>query len=131
VIRVPRITIEGTPFVLLKEHEYERLCREAGEAVADDDLPKLPPPDKHGRFPALAARMALARDLVRARHRAGLSQSQLAKLAGIRQETLSRLETGKHTASPKTVEKIVQAVERCRRKRSRRRGASDLTDLQL
>jgi DNA-binding XRE family transcriptional regulator len=122
MISVPRITIEGTPFVLLKETEYERLCRDAGEALPADDLPKLPAPDKHGRFSALEfARMALARDLVRARRGAGLSQSQLAKLAGIRQETLSRLETGKHTASPKTVDKIVQAVERWRRKHDRLR----------
>ena len=100
--------------------EYERLCLGAGEAtaMADNDLPPLPKPDKHGRFPAVEyARISLARDLIRDRKGAGLSQQRLADLAGIRQETLSRLESGKHTANPRTVDKIVHAIEAERRRR--------------
>jgi DNA-binding XRE family transcriptional regulator len=84
--------------------------------TSDEDLPALPKPDKHGRFPALQyARISLARDLIRDRKGVGLSQQQLADLAGIRQETLSRIETGKHTANQRTVEKIMRVIEAQRR----------------
>ncbi len=99
MIGLQRLEIKGKRFVLLEETEYERLCREAREAVAEDDLPPLPKPDKNGRFPAVEyARTALARDVIRDRKGVGLSQQQLAYLAGIRQETLSRIESGKHLA---------------------------------
>ena len=120
MIGLQRIEVEGKRFVLLEEEEYERISREAGEAVADNDLPPLPKPDKNGRFPALQyARMSLARDLIRDRKGVGLSQQKLADLAGIRQETLSRIETGKHTASEKTIDKIMLVIEAQRRKKKR------------
>ena len=125
MIGLQKIEVEGRRFVLLPETEYDRLCRDAGEAVAieDEKLPALPKPDKHGRFPALQyARISLARDLIRDRLGAGLSQQRLADLAGIRQETLSRIETGKHTASPKTVDKIMRAIEAERRRLCRRKA---------
>jgi DNA-binding XRE family transcriptional regulator len=117
MIGLQRIEVEGKRFVLLPETEYDRLCRGAGEAVVEDDaLPPLPKPDKHGRFPALEyARISLARDLIRDRKGVGLSQQRLADMAGIRQETLSRIETGRHTASQKTIDKIMQVIEAQRR----------------
>jgi DNA-binding XRE family transcriptional regulator len=114
MIGLQRIEVEGKRFVLLPETEYDRLCHGAGEAASleDEELPPLPRPDKHGRFPALQyARISLARDLIRDRKSVGLSQQRLADKAGIRQETLSRIETGRHTASPKTVEKIMRVIE--------------------
>jgi predicted transcriptional regulator len=63
----------------------------------------------------------LARDLVRDRKGVGLSQQRLAHLAGIRQETLSRIETGKHTATPATVEKIMRVIEVQRRQSKKAR----------
>jgi DNA-binding XRE family transcriptional regulator len=119
---VQSVELLGQRFVLVDEHEYERLRQDAaqGAKLAEQDLPPFPKPDKNGRLPALAcARVALAQDLIRARKDAGLSQQQLALLAGIRQETISRLETGKHTASPRTVDKIMAAIEAQRRKRRR------------
>ena len=118
MIGLQRIEGEGKRFVLLPETEYDRLCRGAGEAAAEDDqLPSLPKPDKHGRFPALQyARISLARDLIRDRKGVGLSQQRLADLAGVRQETLSRIETSRHTASQKTIDKIMRVVEAERRK---------------
>jgi DNA-binding XRE family transcriptional regulator len=120
MIGLQRIEVEGKRFVLLEEGYYERLCRDAGEAgeLAGDSLPSLPTPDRRGRVPALEyARASLARDLIRARKGVGLSQQQLADLAGIRQETVSRLETGKHTGSARTVDKIMRAIEARRRKK--------------
>jgi DNA-binding XRE family transcriptional regulator len=124
MIGVQRVEVDGKRFVFLPEVEYERLCHGAGEAVemADEELPALPKPDKHGRFPALQyARVSLARDLIRNRKGAGLSQQQLADLAAIRQETLSRIENGKQTASPRTVDKVMRAIEAARRPRSAKR----------
>ena len=107
-----RIEVAGKRFVLLEESVYERLCRDAGQAIGDDDvLPALPSPDANGRFPAVEyTRISLARNLIRDRKSAGLSQEQLAELAGVRQETISRLETGKHSASPRTIEKLDKAI---------------------
>jgi predicted transcriptional regulator len=81
--------------------------------VPEDDLPALPRPNADGTYPALEyARLSLARSLIRDRKAAGLSQQKLANLAGVRQETISRLETGKHSASVPTIEKIDRALKR-------------------
>jgi len=53
----------------------------------------------------------------RLRTELGLTQVQLAKLAGICQETLSRLESGKHKPNVRTVERIETALKRKRAKR--------------
>ena len=112
MLGLQRIEVAGKRFVLLEESVYERLCRDAGQAIGDDDvLPALPSPDANGRFPAVEyTRISLARNLIRDRKSAGLSQEQLAELAGVRQETISRLETGKHSASPRTIEKLDKAI---------------------
>jgi DNA-binding XRE family transcriptional regulator len=122
MIGLQRIELEGKRFVVLPETEYERLCRDAGKAAEDaPDLPALPKPDEHGRYPALEyARISLARDLIRARKGVGLSQQRLANLAGIRQETISRLESGKHTASPGTVDRIMSVIDAEHRRRRRK-----------
>jgi transcriptional regulator with XRE-family HTH domain len=81
--------------------------------------PPLPPPDAKGNYPALEAVTALlARDIIAHRERLGLSQAELARLAGIRPETLNRLEQGKHAPSAKTVDKIEKALQRLESERS-------------
>jgi DNA-binding XRE family transcriptional regulator len=121
MIGLQRLQLAGKRFVLLEETEYERLCRDAREAPPEDDLPPLPKPDKSGRFPAVEyARIALARDLIRDRKGLGLSQQEFARLAGIRQETLSRLESGKQSASSRTVDKICKALDAQRQHRKGR-----------
>lgn len=124
MINHQRIEVDGKRFVLVNETDYERLCRQASREIGPDDLPDLPKADRHGRVPALLyARISLARDLIRARKAAGLTQQRLAQLAAVRQETLSRLESGKHTPSARTVERITRAIELQQRKRKRRRAA--------
>lgn len=124
MLGLQRIEVAGKRFVLLEEPIYERLCRDAGEAVADDDvLPPLPKPDANGRFPAIEyTRVSLARNLIRDRKSVGLSQERLAELAGIRQETISRLESGKHTATPGTIAKIDRVVAAARKRMSKAKG---------
>ena len=75
-----------------------------------------------GRCPFPGHVAAHPGDLIRNRVGAGLSQQRLAVLAGIRQETISRLESGKHLASVKTIEKIERAIEAERRRMKRRRA---------
>lgn len=115
MIGLQRIEVAGRRFVLLPEGEFERFCSRASETVplTDEDLPPLPKPDKHGNFPAVEyARVSLARDIIRDRRTAGLTQQELAKLAGTRQETISRIESGKCTASVKLVERIDRALKK-------------------
>ena len=120
------VQVAGKRLVILEQSEYERLCRLAGQAVADeDDLPPLPAPDAQGRVPAVEfTRISLARDVIRARKAAGLTQETLAGLAGMRQETISRIESGKHTPGVRTIDRIEQALKRAARAgdNARKRG---------
>jgi DNA-binding XRE family transcriptional regulator len=75
------------------------------------NIPAPPKPDAKGNYPALPyARASLARKLIRRRQAAGLTQVELARRAGIRPETLNRLEQGRHTPSIATVDKLDRAL---------------------
>ena len=74
--------------------------------------PALPAMDADGHFPAIPyARASLARKILRRRRAAGMTQAELARRAGIRPETMCRIEKGNVTPSVRTVEKIVCALE--------------------
>jgi DNA-binding XRE family transcriptional regulator len=97
------LELEGKPYVLLERGEYDRLktLAKAGE------VPPTPEPDKAGNFPAVPyARASIAKSIIRERAELGLNQKELAERAGIRVETLCRIETGKHTPSIRTIERI-------------------------
>src|SRR5947209_4099382 len=112
------IMVEGKPYVLLPRDEYDRLTTLAKAA----DLPPLPRPDADGNYPAIEyARASLARKIIRDRVAAGLTERDLARLAGIRVETLCRIETGKHTPSVPTVTKIDDAIRKARSRKRRRK----------
>ena len=79
--------------------------------MVDEWEPLLPEPDANGNYPAVEAmRVSLARDIIRTRRKLGLSQAELARRAGIRLETLNRVEQGKYSPSVATVEKIDRAL---------------------
>jgi DNA-binding XRE family transcriptional regulator len=102
------IVVGGKPYVLLPRDEYEKLTILAKAA----DLPALPKPDAKGNYPAVEyARISLARKIIRDRVAAGLTQRKLAELAGISFEHLCRIETGKHTPSLPTIDKIDRALK--------------------
>jgi len=79
--------------------------------AAAQKLPKMPNALANGNFPAAETiRVIYARRLIQERESAGLSQSELARRAGLRPETINRLEKGKHSPDTATVAKITRAL---------------------
>ena|ERR1041385_2902801 len=79
-------------------------------------LPPLPAADENGHYPAIeTARAIIARQLIRDRKAVGWTQAELAARAGVRQETISRIETGKHSPGLKTMAKIDRALRKAGR----------------
>jgi DNA-binding XRE family transcriptional regulator len=75
-------------------------------------LPPLPKANINGNYPALEyATAVLARKLIRERCAVGFTQADLARRAGVRPETLNRIERGKAVPSIATVDKIARAIE--------------------
>ena len=102
------LTRNGRRLVVLEESEYERL-----RLRADEWEPLMPEPLPNGNYPAAEALAVIqARNILRARRKLGLSQAELARRAGIRPETLNRIEQAKSTPSVPTVEKIDRALKR-------------------
>lgn len=116
------IQVKGRRFVLVPVAEFRRLTRNADAAGETGiRLPPLPMANDAGNLPALDyMRASIARGIIKDRKAFGLTQQALAKLAGIRQETLSRLESGKHSPTVRTVEKIDRALKRMAAARRRR-----------
>jgi ribosome-binding protein aMBF1 (putative translation factor) len=111
--------IRGKRCVAIEEAELRRLERAAGR---ESPLPPLPPADAKGNRPALEyIQVSIARDIIRERRSLGLSQMQLAELAGLRQETVSRIESGKHSPTVRTVDKIDRALKRYAKSKDKRR----------
>ena len=108
-------TIKGKRMVLLTEGSFNELVRKA-------DLwePALPRLDAQGNYPAdEAMAVSLAVDILRHRRRLGLSQVELARRAGIRPETLNRIEQGRNKPSVPTIAKIERALKEAERQGTR------------
>ncbi len=58
----------------------------------------------------MAAEFEMARELIAARSRAGLTQGDVAQRMGTTQSVIARLEGGKRTPSLRTVQRYAQAV---------------------
>ncbi|MBN1909343.1 MAG: helix-turn-helix transcriptional regulator [Pirellulales bacterium] len=96
------VKIDGTRYVLIPEAELAALEGRDFPPIAED-----------GTCEALSfVRASIAQDIVRERRRLGLAQKELAKMAGIRQETLSRLESGRHRPHVRTVMRVEAALAR-------------------
>jgi len=115
IAKLQTIKIKGKPYVLVPPAELARLRR-----LEEEMLPALPPADAEGNRPAVAfARVAIARTIIRQRQAAGLTQQELARLAGVRQETICRLESGKQAPTKGTVAKIDRALKRAQQKKTK------------
>src|SRR5260370_1199194 len=96
-------TVELTP---VAAEQFDRLKQKA-----DEWEPLWPEPLPDGSYPAREYMLAsIARDITRHRRRVGLTQVELARRAGIRPETLCRVESGKYSPTIGTVEKIDRAL---------------------
>jgi ribosome-binding protein aMBF1 (putative translation factor) len=101
------LSMNGKTFVLVPEREYRSMT--AARAVR----PEFPAADAEGNFPALqTGRVSIAREIIRRREGVGLSQKALAAAAGIRVETLNRIENARVTADTATIAKIDRALKR-------------------
>lgn len=80
---------------------------------------KVPQSEADGTIDALAySRASIARDLIRDRERLGLTQAQLAQLAGVRPETLNRIEKLKTAPTPRILEKLDRALAKAEKAQS-------------
>src|SRR5438105_1909951 len=104
------LKMKGKTFVLVPDAEYRRLTR------TQSAMPSFPPADSNGNFPALqTGRVSIAREIIRRRQAAGMSQKALAAAAGIRVETLNRIEKARVTLDTATITKIDRALTRAER----------------
>ena len=67
-------------------------------------------PDTRAAYDAQADEFAIARELIAARTRAGLTQADVAERMGTTQSVIARLEGGKRAPSMRTVQRYAEAV---------------------
>ncbi len=90
----------------------EELNGRRHKVISPAAMPALPDPDSDGNYPAAEAlRAIVARQIIRRRQQAGWTQAQLADRAGVRQETVSRIESGKNAPNVRTVDKLDRALK--------------------
>lgn len=87
--------------------EYQELVARAHGV----EMPPHPAPDKKGRRSAVEfGKASIAREVTTRRIEAGWTQEQLARNAGVRAETVCRIEGAKHHPQQATLAKIEQAL---------------------
>ena len=97
--------LSGKPLTATQRAQYRRAGTRA-KAIR----PKIAR-DARGNVPARAAiDVSIARDLVTDRIRRGWTQTELARRSGIRLETISRIESGKHIPRQETLLKLDRAL---------------------
>jgi DNA-binding XRE family transcriptional regulator len=106
-----RLELDGIRYVILRESVFDHLCEKAGVCP----VPPSAGGSSEGGLPL--DRASLAEKLVRRRHAARLSQAELARCAGVRPETLNRIERGRTTPDFATVRKLVVAMDAAERER--------------
>jgi DNA-binding XRE family transcriptional regulator len=110
VIECRRVELDGVWYVILREPVFDYLCERAGAER------RSPPAMEEPLSSGLGLdRATLAEKLLRRRSAAGLSQAELARRAGVRPETLNRIERGRTTPDFATVRKLVVAISAAER----------------
>lgn len=92
-----RVLLDGKWYVVIAEEEFRDLIE-----------PKSSEKDELDAFSVSDQR--LADRLLQRRQAAGLTQKELALRAGVRVETLNRIEKGRTTPDFKTIRKLVNAI---------------------
>jgi len=102
---VKALSIANDELVVLSRKDFDHLMEKAGM------LPARPRGDAHGNVPArVAIDVSIARDLVTDRIRRGWTQTELARRSGLRLETISRIESGKHVPRQEALLKLERAL---------------------
>ena len=70
----------------------------------------LADPNTRAEYDALASEFDMARELIAARGRAGLTQSEVAARMGTTQSVVARLESGQRMPSMRTVQRYASAI---------------------
>jgi len=105
------VLLGGRRYAVVPLDDYKRLLRGV-KPVDEADLPPMPEPLADGNYPAVqAARVVIAREIITRRNAARLSQADLARKAGIRPETLNRIEKAKVSPDIATGDKIFAALD--------------------
>lgn len=108
------IEIDGKKLVLVAKEYFDDLMEKVGV------LPPLPAKTPSGNYPALETCDALiARSVIKDRIERGWTQKELARRAGLRLETISRLESGKHAPTRETVTRIERALSSGAKRRAK------------
>lgn len=108
-IQFQRIELDGVRYVILRESAFERLCRQANVDAPESDA-AVDGVDLD--------RASLAEKLSKRRRATGLTQAALARRAGVRPETLNRIERGRTTPDFRTVRKLVVALNAAEREQA-------------
>jgi DNA-binding XRE family transcriptional regulator len=109
-----KITMDGMEYVLVPRKDWEKIVHRL-PGTKTERLP-IPPAYPDGTYGIEHVRLSLANKISARRKSAGLTQAQLARMAGIRVETISRLENGQHMPGVQTFEKIERALTRAAKK---------------
>ena len=94
-----RVRLDGNWYVIIGEDEFRALTQARKPKRKIDALDAMNISDQR-----------LADRLLQRRQDAELTQKDLAKLAGVRVETLNRIEKGRTTPDFKTIRKLVNAI---------------------
>lgn len=94
-----RVLLDGKWYIVIAEDEFRALTESPKSGQYMDELDAFNVSDQR-----------LADRLLQRRHKSGLTQKDLALLAGIRVETLNRIEKGRTTPDFKTIRKLVNAI---------------------
>ena len=100
------VELDGVRYVIVRESVFDRLCERA-------DVEAVPIPVE-GQTPETTTDLdgvSLAEKPLRRRLAARLSQAELARRAGVRPETLNRIERGHTTPDFATIRKLVVAMD--------------------
>ncbi len=98
-----RITLGGVEYVVVRAARFDALCAAAARAPTGPDATE-------SLSPWAGQRQTIARRLMIRRKRLGLSQAELARRAGVRAETLNRIERGKVDPDFATIRKLAVAL---------------------
>jgi DNA-binding XRE family transcriptional regulator len=107
---IKNVKLDGREYVLVPRKRWEMMTRQT-EAERGKPL-RMPAPMRDGSFGLEHVRISLANRMMAGRKAAGLTQAELARLARVRVETLSRLENGLHMPSVRTFDRIERALAR-------------------